>query len=152
MRIKWKVEAKACISAAAQQSVSLYNNCARVTILDTAVVKIVCCTQEGLLRARSERHPDDTDSLGSQDWPPTRHSRVEKGAKDFLPLRATVWTRRPVRDKPPIDRCLTVTARVRGSVPHTSALVCFGQRRGPAQMHVCWIYNFKFSLPRAALL
>lgn len=60
MRIKWKVEAKACISAAAQQSVSLYNNCARVTILDTAVVKIVCCTQEGLLRARSELHPDDT--------------------------------------------------------------------------------------------
>lgn len=81
----------------------MYNNCARVTILDAAVVKIVCGTQEGRLRARSELHPDDTASIGSQDWPPTRHSRAEKEPMSFAftsdcldkkatPRQATYWS------------------------------------------------------------
>lgn len=59
------------------------NNCARVTIPDAAVVKIVCGTQEGHFSVRSELHPDDTDGLGSPDWPPTRHSRTEKELRSF---------------------------------------------------------------------
>lgn len=112
-------------------------NGARVSIPDAAVVKIACGTQEGRLRPRSELHPDDTDD--------TKSPEGGTGAQEFF--RATVWTRRPLADKPPIDHRLAVTARVPGSVPHTSAPVFFGRRHGRerAQMHGCEIYDVKIS-------
>lgn len=132
------VEGNACVSAGAQRSVSIYNSGARASIPDAAA-------QEGRLRPRSELHPDDTGNLGSQDRPPTSHPRAEQEPQEFL--RATVWTRRPLADKAPIDHRLTVTARVPGSVPHTSAPVFFGRRHGRerAQMHGCEIYDVKIS-------
>lgn len=64
------------------------------------------------LSQRSRLHPD-TNGFGhwlpavSQDWRPTRHARVERSRGV---LQVTVWTRRPLRDKPPIDHCLAVAA------------------------------------------
>lgn len=66
------------------------------------------------LSQRSRLHPD-TNSFGhwlpavSQDCRPTRHARAEKSRGV---LWVTVWTRRPLRDKPPIDHRLTVAALV----------------------------------------
>lgn len=110
-----------------------------------------CCCQN------SARHPGGTppSEVGA---PPRRHRQPRAtrlatyqspeggpGAQEFL--RATVWTRRPLADKPPIDHRLTVTARVPGSVPHTSAPVFFGRRHGRerAKMHGCEIYDVKIS-------
>lgn len=121
----------------------MYNNCARVTILDIAVVKIVCCTQEGLLHARSKLHPDDTAKIGH-----LLDTLVRKRSRGLLPLRATVWTRRPLEDKPPIDHRLAVVARVRGSVPHTSALVCFFRTAPQASTDACLLdLQFKMWFP-----
>lgn len=78
---------------------------------------------------------------------PATYQSPEGGTGAQVFLRATVWTRRPLADKPPIDHRLAVTARAPGCVPHTSAPVSFGRRHGRqrAQMHGCEIYDVKIS-------
>lgn len=73
------VEGNACVSAGAQRSVSICNSGARASIPDAAA-------QEGRLRPRSELHPDDTGSLGSQDRPPTSHPKAEQEPRSFYEL------------------------------------------------------------------
>lgn len=96
-----------------------------------------CCCQN------SVRHPGRTSSnnLGSQDWPPTSLPRVGKGAEEFL--RAAVWTRRPLGDKPPIDHRLTVTARGSGQCPsHICLLLSFLDGATDESEHGCAAVRF----------